>query len=324
GRVVKGRVVEDGATPPARAKPAVILEGLHNYHTHMGDAFLRGRPLPRGIDELVRPVTGYKHRMLASAGPATLQSGVRRVLQEYANGGARSILDFREQGVQGVGWVRRVHDALGPHAPQVRLLGRPAKPAPDEAELEDLVERADGLGLPSLSDVGPASLAAAAAICHRARKPLAIHASEQRREDIDVILGSKPDLLVHLNAATAADLRKVARADVPVAVCPTSNAYFRIRSQVRSLRRAGIAFFLGTDNAMLGGTDLVEEARLAKRHCPEVKDEELLRALTTPPEKAIKHVRRVPAASGAREPVVVLPLRRGRVRWGGRPVVARR
>ena len=75
---------------------------------------------------------------------------------------------------------------------------------------------------------------------------------------------------------------------------------------------------------MLGGTDLLAEARLAKRHCPELRDEEMLRALTTPPEKAINRVRRVQAPSGAREPVVLLPLRRGRVRWAARPVVVRR
>ena len=323
-RIERGRVVDKGERSPAGATPAVILEGLHNYHTHVGDAFLRGRVLPRGLDALVKPVTGYKHRMLATAKPSVLQSGVRRALQGYAASGTRTILDFREQGIQGLAWVRRVQDALGQDAPRVHLLARPTGPNPSETDMAEVVERADGIGLPSLSDVGAATLRVAAEACQHAKKPLAMHASERRREAIEAILEARPDLLVHMNAATPADLRRVRDAGVPVAACPSSNAYFRIPSQVRSLRRAGVRFYLGTDNAMLGNADLVREAREAKKRCPEVRDDELLLALNTPPEKAIKRVRRVTLPPGGGEAIVVLALRGKRVRWAAKPILARR
>lgn len=321
-RIQSGRVVEAGAGTRGGAKTAVILDGLHNYHTHIGDAFLHGKPLPRTLEALVRPVTGYKHRMLARATPRVLIAAMRRALRSYADAGTASLLDFREQGARGVRLAREASRVPEPASPVLRLLGRPAQPTSSK-DLEDVVELADGIGAASLTDLGPEAGRYAEA-ARRHGKPFAIHASEQRREDMKAILDLRPDALVHLVHATVPDLRAVSKADVPVVLCPTSNRFFGLTSPVGRVRRAGLRFFFGTDNAMLGSYDLLREARAARRLDRTIPDADLLRALTTPPEKAIKRIQRVPEPPGGPPRLVVLPLRRGKVQWEARPVLARR
>lgn len=318
-RLEAGRVLEVGEGVPAGAKPAVILDGLHNYHTHVGDAFLAGRPLPRSLEALVRPGTGYKHRMLARARTPTLLAGMRRALGRHFDAGTASLLDFREQGVPGIRLAREAARSLEGNAPILRLLGRSGTPGVLR-DLDEVLAAADGLGISSLTDVG-SEAEAYAERTHRAGKPLAMHASEQRREDMAAILALRPQLLIHLVHATPKDLRQVRDADVPVALCPSSNRFFGLLSPVARVRRAGLRFHFGTDNAMLGRSNLLDEARLARRLDRQAPDASLLQALTTPPEKAIKRIRGVADPPGGPPRLVVLPLRRGRVQWQARALL---
>jgi cytosine/adenosine deaminase-related metal-dependent hydrolase len=321
-RIERGRVVEQTATERASAHPSVILDGVHDHHTHLGDAFLRGRPLPRSLERLVRPPTGYKHQMLARASRATIEAGIRRALTEYAAAGTQSLIDFREQGVSGVRLLRSAHHSVASKAPRVLVLGRPM--TPDE-DLEPLLGVADGIGLSSLHDVEADRVAECARACRRAHRLFALHASEARREDMATILANHPDLLVHLVKATPQDLRRIADADVPVVLCPRSNAFFRLRSPVAAVHQAGIRFHFGTDNAMLGNRDLVDEARRARRLAPKVPDDALLRALTTSPEKAIKRAAGLStSATTSAQRILVLPRRGTKVRWDAKAIAATR
>lgn len=322
-RVERGRIVEEGEGAPKDAQQAVLLDGVHNYHTHVGDAFLQGRTLPRSLGALVKPGTGYKHRMLATTPRAEIARGVASTLLAYEATGTRSILDFREQGVAGVKLLRQIARQPRP-GPAVRILGRPVRSPPDQDELQTLLEDGDGIGIPSVSDLEDDVLEQSARACRRHRKPFALHVSEQRREPLESILAYEPQLLVHMCQATSQDFRRLAREDVPVAICPSSNSFFRLRPPVAELARARIPFYFGTDNAMLGTVDVVAEIARARRAAPRVPDAEYLRALTTPVEKAIKRTQPVPLPPGVPERVVVLPRRRSRVEWGARPVVAAR
>lgn len=322
-RVERGRIVEEGPGTPRNSHPMVLLDGLHNYHTHVGDAFLQGRPLPRSLPALVKPGTGYKHRMLAKATPSMITRGVTAALAAYEAAGTRSILDFREQGVKGVKLLRSITGGPRP-GPAVRILGRPMRRPMDADELQALLEDGDGLGISSIADVEEDVVEQSSRACRRHKKPFALHVSEQRRDPMEHVLSYEPQLVVHLCQATSADLRAVSKADVPVAVCPTSNAFFRLRSPIAQLVRARIPFFFGTDNAMLGNFDLVAEVARARKWAPRVPDEVFLAALTTPIEKAIKRTQPVPLPAGVPERVVLLSQRRSRVEWGSRPLVVAR
>jgi cytosine/adenosine deaminase-related metal-dependent hydrolase len=322
-RVERGRIVEEGSGVPPGAHPAVLLDGVHNYHTHVGDAFLQGHDLPRSLPALVKPGTGYKHQMLATMPRATILRGMTTALSAYEAAGTRSILDFREQGVAGVKLVRSV--ARGPRpSPVVRVLGRPVRPAPDTDEFQALLDEGDGIGISSVADVDEGMVEQASRACKRARKPFALHVSEQRRDPMERVLSYEPQLVIHLCQATPADLRLLAKTDVAVAVCPSSNAFFRMRSPIAQLVRARIPFYFGTDNAMFGQFDVIGEVVRARKWAPRVPDDEFLRALTTPVEKAIKRAQPVPSLAGVPERVVVLPRRRSRIVWGSRPLVAAR
>lgn len=322
-RVERGRVVDEGSGAPARAQPSALLDGVYDYHTHIGDAFLRGRRLPHSLDQLVRPPSGLKHRMLATAKPAQIVAGMRRALQEYAETGTRAVLDFREQGLAGVQLARKAFSSAPSRMPGLRLLGRPA--AETDAEIEQLLSQADGIGIPSLRDVEPELAHRVATACRRVGRPLALHLSEARREPVEDALALAPDLLVHLVHATPQDLRRVQDAAICVAVCPSSNAFFRLRAPIQALHRAGIAFHFGTDNAMLGGRSVVAEAARAHALAPQVPDAVLLAGLTRPIEKGIKRLAEVSSEPGrAPQRVIVLPLRNGRVRWAAPPRVAAR
>lgn len=314
------RVVAEGEGPaPRRAVRALLLDGLVDFHTHVGDAFLRGGPVPRDLAAAVAPGTGFKHAALASASSATVEAGIRAHLEALAGGGVVDVLDFREQGVDGIRAARRASkDVAGL---RLRLLGRTTD-AGDEREDAAVLAEADGLGLPSLSDLGPAACERLRRAAKKAGKPFALHVSEARREDIEAVLGLEPDLLVHLCAATEADLRLVADAGVPVVVCPSSNEHFRLRPPTASLERLGIPWFLGTDNAMLGHHDLVAEAARVHAASSEVPDASFARALTTSPEKAINRFGRLEQRVSSAQRLLVLPTGpRGHVKWAADALV---
>src|SRR5208283_1832395 len=94
-------------------------------------------------------------------------------------------------------------------------------------------------------------------------KKFALHASEEIREEPSEYLRPKPDLLVHLTAATPEDLEDVHTAGVTVAVCPRSNALFGRRPDLATLQRLGIPTMLGTDNAMFHAASLFRELEFA-------------------------------------------------------------
>jgi cytosine/adenosine deaminase-related metal-dependent hydrolase len=317
-----GRLIDEGrGRPPKAATPAILLDGLYNHHTHIGDAFLAGEGLPRDLAELVAPETGLKHRRLASASASALTLGMRKHLEASIRTGVAGLVDFREQGRDGLRLAREASAGLRIEA---HLLGRPRSWPPAPGEVEDLLSACDGLGAPSLTDWGREACADLAEACRRSGRAFALHASEGEREPIEDVLALRPDLLVHLGAATRADLRLVADAAVPVVVCPSSNEFFHVPCAADRLAALGIPWYLGTDNAMLGALDPVDEARRLRGRHAELDDAELLRALTTRPTKVINNLTH-DADAGRAPRLRLLPLSgSGAIRWDAPSLVVER
>lgn len=165
-------------------------------------------------------------------------------------------VDFREGGVRGCRIIRKATD-------RAFVMGRPESAVFDAGEADEILDIADGIALSSVSDIEPQFADACSRAAHRAGKPFALHASERRREDMEEILALEPDFLVHLTAATDQDLRAVADAGIPVAVCPRSNAFFGMVPPLARMLDAGIEPAFGTDNAMICTPDLGAEVVLA-------------------------------------------------------------
>lgn len=278
-----------------------------NAHTHVGDAFLAGRVPDGDLASVVAPPDGFKHRELARAEPDVVIAGIRAALAEYARAGCRRIVDFREGGVDGVRLLGAALDEA-PEAPAVTILGRPAGPADD---VTPILARTDGLAFSSLADDADQDLEQIAAACHDAGGLFAIHLSEAVREDVEAALALEPDLLVHLCAASDEDIGRVAEADVPVAVCPSSNARFGLEPPIGLLEAHGVRWAFGTDNAMFGGRSLVAEAARVRATHPGVADERLVRALEA---EGFEEGWGLPA--GPAPPPLLLPIGSdGRIDW---------
>lgn len=262
-----------------------------------------------------------KHRLLAATPPSEVRDATVRRLRVLARVGVRRILEFREQGPAGVARSRAAARAAG--FPGLLIFGRPAATPSMDGERRRLARLGDGIGISSLRDVGRAEFGALSRAAHDAGKPFAVHVSEGVREPIDVVLAARPDLLIHACAASSGDLEVVARRRVPLVFCPTSNRHFRLRPPIAAAERLGIAWYLGTDNAMLASPGPLYEARLARRLVPGLPDASLLRALTTSPKKALKNVAPVERASASHSLVVLPTSRTGGVRWNARERVLR-
>ena len=241
-----------GSCPEEPDRRGIVLADTVNGHTHCADFGLR---IPPGLslEELVAPPDGLKHRYLREAGPDVLARSMSDFAAASADAGSSTFVDFREGGAEGCRLLRSA-------APGAVILGRPLSPEFDPEEVEDILSVADGIGISSVSDMDHAYIEAVADMVRERRKVFAIHASERVREDIDLVLSLDPAFVVHMCEATDSDLLKCAEAEVPVVVCPTSNAYFGKEPPIARAQEMGVDLAIGTDNGMLCRPDMVEEA----------------------------------------------------------------
>ncbi len=232
-----------------------ILPGIVDTHTHVADAGLK---LDRKytLEELVAPPNGLKHRYLKEANPFDIHQEMSDYIMRLELSGVSRFIDFREGGIEGVKLLKSVSS-------RATILGRPISKEYDPNEIDSILYRADGIGLPSITDMDHKYIDAVADHVKRKNKMLALHVSERIREDIDYVMSLDPDLVVHMVQATDSDLKRCADEDVPISVCPSSNLYFGMTPPVARMLDAGADVCLGTDNAMLfPSADIFAEARV--------------------------------------------------------------
>ncbi len=239
----------------------LIIPGLWNAHTHLGDAVVT-QELKGTIEELVAPPHGLKHRVLAKAKDTAVIAAMRRAMATMLRTGTTGFADFREGGLKG---LKLLYAALAALPLQGFALGRPTGLAYDAREVAGLLHASDGIAVSSYVDWPRGDLEKLAADVRREKKTFAIHCSERIREDIDKVLDLKPAFLVHMLQATNADLARVADADVPIVVCPRSNAFFGMTPDIPRMLRAGVELRLGTDNAMINVPSMLREMEFAYR-----------------------------------------------------------
>ncbi len=273
------QVVEmgNGASPKKPIVHGLIIPTCINAHTHLGDSFIRFQhlQLPRNVKDLVAPPTGLKHRLLKQASEQEILEGIRTSLLEMSAAGTSCFCDFREGGFLGIYQIRKAlkHCRIGS-----LILSRPAQMTYDKSELDRLLEDSDGIGLSSISEL--------ATHVKKKKKMFALHASEVEREDIDCILDLKPDLLIHMIAATPSDLERVHDATLPIVLCPRAYQFFRLKYNLELMKKTGVTLLLGTDNAMINTPDVLEEVKVLQK-TRFFTLEELLTTVTYTPKKAL-------------------------------------
>lgn len=301
---VNGSSVEIGIGDPGDDmdfEADIVIDAL-NSHTHCADYDLNV-PAGLSLEELVAPPDGLKHKYLRDASENDLVDSMRRFSNDSHNHGAASFIDFREGGLNGCIMLRRA-------CPEAVILGRPISKEYDPDEVGRILDVADGIGISSISDMPFDYIEGVADQVRESGKIFAIHASERIREDISEILSLDPAFIVHMCEATDDDLLQCAEAEVPIVVCPTSNAYFGKEAPVAKMIGCGVDVAVGTDNGMLCCPDIIRESQcLASLAYNQGSDDfDVWRPLTVLTSKILNHSH---AISDIRHPMSVAVIPKG-------------
>ena len=297
------------------APTLVVIPGLYNGHTHVGDGALpdgaAGLTLEQGF---FRP-DGYKYQELAKLAPDALRAHMSDVLRYMARSGTVGHLDFREQGEAGATLLREASRTTGVDSIILSQFDQPpfnanaldeqTAPLPSIAlaELEAMLDIADGFSESTMNDLTPPAWREIRERTTTAGKLRAIHCLEnagyrdlslQRTGRGDLIRALKDydaDLIVHLTAADPEEIALLARSGRTAAINPRANATLGLAlPPVTALLDAGAHLLLGTDNVMLNPPNLFAELdftyRLARSQAGESRPtapspRDLLRMVTS-------------------------------------------
>ncbi len=262
----------------------VVIPGLYNAHTHMGDSAFpdgaTGLTLEQGF---FRP-HGFKYRELAKLGRTDHFAHVANHLRYMARTGTVCHLDFREQGVAGTELLRATSRETGvesiilgqftgvPFDEAALAENQAPLPAMAREELLAILAAADGFSESTMNDLTDAAWREIRAATGHMGKLRAIHCLEnagyretslQRtgRGDLAQALDLyDPDLVVHLTVANREEIRLLATSGKTGVLNPRANLNLGLPiPPIRDLLEAGVNLLLGTDNGMLNSPNLFAE-----------------------------------------------------------------
>lgn len=262
----------------------VVMPGLYNGHTHMGDSCLpdgaTGLTLEQGF---FRP-DGFKYRELARLAPEEQLPHLVAHLRYMARSGTVAHLDFREQGAAGAELLRRASRETGvdsiilgqldsaPFDETALRENRAALPPSARRELNALLAVADGFSESTMNDLTDAAWREIRELTTQLGKWRAVHCLENAGyRDTSVARTGRgdlaralelldPHLVIHLTVAHAEEIALLARAGKTGVLNPRANAALGLPlPPVRALLEAGVNLLLGTDNGMLNSPNMFAE-----------------------------------------------------------------
>jgi len=282
----------DTLTAIDRVEPALALErgalviipGLYNSHTHMGDSCLpdgaTGLTLEQGF---FRP-DGFKYRKLAAISREDHLPHVVRHLRYMARTGTVGHIDFREQGPYGSELLREASRATGidsvilgqfsgvPFDEAALAANEAPLPSGARTELESILAAADGFSESTMNDLTDRAWQEIRELTQESGKMRAIHCLENAGyRDVSLARTTRgdlaraielydPHLIVHMTVANDAEVALLASSGKTAALNPRANANLGLpMPPVRALMESGANLLLGTDNGLLNSPNLFAE-----------------------------------------------------------------
>lgn len=280
------------------AENLLLLPGLINAHTHIGDSIAKDITLDPDLSSTVDPIVGIKRKVLSKTDPIHLEAFMRYTAVSMLKNGIVAFADFREGGLDGVKLLRRAVSGL---KIKPLVLGRKEKyynpsyrqfnsgtgtvessvdPSAIPRDIFDLLDVSDGLGISGTNENTDTSLTEYSKAVRNynntsslgTRRLLAIHTAESQEtaalsirkfgltEVERAIKFLQPDFVVHMTQATDKDITAIATNKIGVVVCPRSNGLLGCGvPRIVDMIKKGCIVGLGTDNVMLNSPDLFKE-----------------------------------------------------------------
>ena len=258
-------------------KGLLLIPGLINSHTHIGDSIAKDIALNKSTDSKIHPVFGIKQKILRETEPKKLILFMRKSAKSMIKKGITTFVDFRESGLDGVLLIQK---ALSDIPIRAVILGRiefyqstsdikKNIPIPKSYlnQLESVLKNCDGLGISGSNENNDSVLKQLS----KTKKIRAIHCAETKQSNLKSkqitkktesqrCMLLKPNFLVHMTYASKSDLRLVSKKIRGIVVCPRANASLAegIPNIVQMLKmNCNIA--IGTDNIMINSPDMFRE-----------------------------------------------------------------
>ena len=278
----------------------VVIPGLYNGHTHVGDGALPDGATGLTLEEGFFRPHGYKYRELAKLDPTEHQAHLESTLQFMARTGTIAHLDFREQGTAGADLLRAASKSVGlqsiilsqfensPFDDDALDQNEASLPPDHRAELQTLLSVADGFSESTMNDLTDPAWSEIKSVTRAMDKLRAIHCLEnagyrnlslQRAGRGDLIRALElldPQLIIHLTAANSDEIKMMAAAEATAVLNPRANTTLGLPvPPILPLLDAGANLLLGTDNVMLNPPNLFAELdftyRLARSQAGEAR-----------------------------------------------------
>ena len=103
--------MERESTSILDAEGLLLLPGLINAHTHIGDSIAKDFTSDPDLSSTVDPIIGVKRKILSRTDPNHLEVFMRNAVISMLKNGIVAFADFREGGLDGVKLLRGVYPA---------------------------------------------------------------------------------------------------------------------------------------------------------------------------------------------------------------------
>lgn len=286
----------DRASSIFDAEGLLLLPGLINAHTHIGDSVAKDFISNPDLSSAVDPIVGKKSKILSRTDPLHIEAFMRNTAISMLKRGIVAFADFREGGSYGVQLLRKAVSGLKIkpvvlgriekyfETPQSKSVvdaeGSSIDFSVSSHEIFDVLDVSDGLGISGTNENTDRSLLEYSNAVRsynnlsslKTKRLMAIHAAESKETTMLSVRESglteveratkflQPDFVVHMTQASDKDIATIAKNNIGVVICPRSNGLLGSGvPRVGDMINLGCRIGLGTDNTMLNSPDLFKE-----------------------------------------------------------------